>query len=80
MGSDIQGLDSPAAARQGVDAISRLCSEVRIPTLGGYGIDRGELERVAPSMASQAIASGSPANNPRTASAEEIIALYMQAY
>lgn len=80
MGIDVEGLDDLSAAQRGLEAIESLCRTVKIPTLGGYGIGREALEQAAPKMASDALASGSPANNPRLATAEEIVALYLQAY
>jgi len=44
------------------------------------GIKEEELNKLAPKMAEEAIASGSPANNPRKASIEEIIEIYKKAY
>ena len=45
-----------------------------------YGIDRARYEELLPVMASQALASGSPANNPRVPTADEIIELYRRVY
>lgn len=75
----MEGLDDLSAAQRGLEAVQRLCSRVKIPTLSGYGIDREALRRSAPKMPSDAIASGSPGNNPRQATAEEIVDLYMLA-
>jgi alcohol dehydrogenase class IV len=74
------GPDDPAAAQQGLAVIRRLCRALEIPTLGQSGIDRAALERAAPKMAEDALASGSPANNPRVPTAAEIVELYRQAY
>jgi hypothetical protein len=40
----------------------------------------GRYEELLPIMASQAIASGSPANNPRVPTNEEIVGLYRRVY
>jgi alcohol dehydrogenase class IV len=80
MGVDVAGLEDLAAAERGAAAIEALCRRVKIPTLGEYGIERRALEEAAPKMASEAIASGSPGNNPRAATVEEIVDLYMRAY
>ena len=53
---------------------------LKIPTLAGYGLEEAHFRRVLPRMAEDAIASGSPANNPRAASADEICALYEEAF
>ena len=74
------GPDDHAAAWQGLSVIQRLCHGLGIPTLGGSGIDRAALERAAPKMAEDALASGSPANNPRVPSAAERVEFSLQAY
>lgn len=78
MGLDIEGLDDLVAAERGLEAVKALCRGLKIPTLGEYGISRSALERAAAKMASEAIASGSPANNPRVPTAEEIVELYLK--
>ncbi len=69
--------DSDAAAceklAEGLDMLNR---DLAVPTPGGFGIDKREWDARLPLMAEQALASGSPANNPRVPSAEEIVALY----
>lgn len=79
MGENVEGLSVIAAARRAVDAVRRLCEDVEVPTLRGAGVDADRLRELAPKMARDALASGSPANNPRRATAEQIVALYEQA-
>jgi len=79
LGVDTRGPDDQVAAREGLAVIQDLCRRLGIPSLGGYGIDPAQLEREARKMADDALASGSPANNPRVPTAEEIVALYLQA-
>ena len=67
-------------ALRGAAAIESFVRGLKIPTLAGYGIDEASFRRVLPRMAEDAIASGSPANNPRVASADEICALYEEAF
>ena len=67
-------------ALRGAAAVDTFVRSLKIPTLAGYGIDQTHFQRVLPRMAEDAIASGSPANNPRTATAEEISALYKEAF
>lgn len=69
-----------AAAAALVDAVDRLCTDLRVPTPHEYGIDEARWNRLIPVMAEQALASGSPANNPRVPSAEEIAELYRRIY
>ncbi|HJX22942.1 MAG TPA: iron-containing alcohol dehydrogenase [Candidatus Bathyarchaeia archaeon] len=80
MGERTEGCSSVEAARSSVTAIRRLSLDLEVPTLSGVGIDRSELRRLAPKMAEDALASGSPGNNPRRASKEDIVALYEKAY
>ena len=49
-------------------------------TAAAYGIDRARYGELLPVMASQALASGSPANNPRVPTSDEIIELYRRVY
>ena len=65
-----------SAAAHAVRAVQALCGEVKVPTLAAWGIDRDEFRKAAPKMAHDALASGSPANNPTPASEAEIIELY----
>ena len=79
LGVDTRGPDDEAAARQGLALVQDLSRRLGIPSLSGYGIDPAQLEREARKMAEDALASGSPVNNPRVPTAEEIVALYRQA-
>ncbi len=79
LGMEQEGTNEATAARRALTAVRALCRTLGIPTLVGYGIDRVELEQVAPKMAADALASGSPANNPRVPTADEIVALYLRA-
>jgi alcohol dehydrogenase class IV len=76
MGENTEGLSVMEAAYRAVDAIRDLCEDVGVPTICGLGVDREKFEALAPKMAADGIASGSPGNNPRKASAEEIVELY----
>ncbi len=80
LGVEVEGLADSAAALKGIEHIEKLCEELGIPTLGRYGIDRSELQKHAERMASDALASGSPSNNPRVPTAEEIVSLYLKAF
>ncbi|WP_135467216.1 iron-containing alcohol dehydrogenase [Crenalkalicoccus roseus] len=63
-----------------LEELRALNQELQVPTPRGYGIAADEWERRLPVMAQQAIASGSPANNPRVPTEEEILALYRRVY
>lgn len=71
--------DQAAVARLN-DALERLNHDLDVPTPARYGIDVAAWHDSIPLMAQQAIASGSPANNPRIPSAGEIEALYREVW
>jgi alcohol dehydrogenase class IV len=64
------------AAEKLADGLAALNRELDVPSPAGFGIDKAEWDARLPLMAEQALASGSPANNPRVPSQEEIVALY----
>jgi len=68
------------AARLAAKAIKTLIKDIQIPSLRELGVDEEKLNKLAPKMAEDAIASGSPGNNPRQATKEEIVELYKRAY
>ena len=80
LGENISGLTDFEAAQRGAEAVKRLIKDVKIASLRELGVDREKLYKLAPRMTEDAIASGSPANNPRQATREEIIELYKLAY
>lgn len=63
-----------------VTAVRRLNRDLGIPSLRDLGVPRDRYEALLPKMAADALESGSPANNPRPATADEIVALYRRAY
>jgi alcohol dehydrogenase class IV len=69
-----------AAAAALVEALRHLNSQLEVPTPQKLGIDRKQWLDAVPTMVEQAIASGSPANNPRVPTAQEITDLYYQVY
>ena len=79
MGEQTKGLNTNMAAKKTVEAVKRLNADLQIPTLRGMKIDEAKFEAVIGKMATDAIASGSPGNNPRIATPEEIVALYRKA-
>ena len=66
----------PAAAEKLAEGLAALNADLSVPTPGGFGIDKAEWDAKLPLMADQALASGSPGNNPRVPTKEEIVALY----
>ncbi|HMQ32948.1 MAG TPA: iron-containing alcohol dehydrogenase [Chloroflexaceae bacterium] len=80
MGEPTEGRSTMEAADLAVKAIRRLVRDIKIPSLRQLGVDRDRLLELAPAMADAAIDSGSPANNPRKPTRQEIIDLYALAY
>ncbi len=68
------------AADKLVEAVTRLCRELDVPTPKSYGIDRREWDSLILTMAKQAVASGSPANNPRVPGISDIEELYRNVF
>jgi alcohol dehydrogenase class IV len=68
------------ASRAMVEALSQLCRDLEVPTPKSYGIDQDAWTQLTPLMAEQAIASGSPANNPVVPTLEDIECIYGQVY
>ncbi|MFE5703826.1 iron-containing alcohol dehydrogenase [Rhodococcus koreensis] len=73
--------DSDATAADNlVAALRELCRDVAVPTPKAYGIDKARWDELIPLMAQQALASGSPNNNPLVPTDAEIRDLYAQIY
>ena len=80
MGEPIDGLALMRQADAAITGVERLINDLQMPRLGEIGINRDEFEAVADQMALDALASGSPANNPRHPTKEEIVALYRKCF
>ncbi len=80
MGVAEEGEGSQAAVARLLDELRRLNADLQVPSPRDYGIDRARYDELLPLMASQALASGSPANNPRVPTGDEIIELYRRVY
>jgi alcohol dehydrogenase class IV len=80
MGLATEGEGDQAAVGRLVEGLERLNADLGVPTPKSFGIAAEAWERLIPTMAAQAIASGSPALNPRIATVAEIESLYRQAY
>lgn len=79
LGEPTDGLSVESAARRAVTAVQQLCRDLSVPTLGAAGVGGRRLREVAAQMAEDALASGSPGNNPRVPTSDEIVALYLRA-
>jgi alcohol dehydrogenase class IV len=75
-----ESADDGRAAQALVAELQQLCADVEVPTPRTYGIDRATWEARLDTMATQALASGSPANNPRIPSHDEIVDLYREIF
>ncbi|MEA2740087.1 MAG: hypothetical protein QOH05_3394 [Acetobacteraceae bacterium] len=71
--------DATAAAKL-ITGLERLNKDLSVPTPADYGIDEATWTGKMALMAEQALASGSPANNPRVPTAEEIVGLYREVW
>ena len=80
MGENTEGLSLLDAAYLAADATRRLNDDLKVPTLSGLGVEEKKFNSVVKQMAADAIASGSPGNNPRKATQDEIVELYKKAY
>ncbi len=69
--------DSDAvAAGKLAEGLAQLNRDLDVPTPGAFGIGKADWDARLEVMADQALASGSPGNNPRVPTKEEIVALY----
>ena len=57
-------------------ARGQVTSDLKVPTLQQFGVQEEAFRRAVPKMASDALASGSPANNPIVPSSEELEKLF----
>lgn len=80
MGEITEGLSTLDAAYLAAKALKRLNADLKIPSLRELGVDKKKFDEVVTQMAADALASGSPGNNPRKATREEIIELYKKAF
>jgi alcohol dehydrogenase len=68
------------AAKALVKELRQLAQDLEVPTPAERGVDKAQWDVLVPVMAEQAIASGSPANNPRVPTVQEIEDLYQAIY
>lgn len=80
LGASRPNASDVTAARRLVDWLRQLCADLAVPTPASYGIDRSVWDALIPTMAQQAIASGSPANNPVVPSREQVEDLYARVF
>ena len=76
MGVAAEGEMDDTAVAKLTEALSALNRDLAVPTPQSYGIDPDQWTKLIPLMAQQALASGSPGNNPRIPDAATIEDLY----
>ncbi len=75
------GEDDRTAATALADGLEALNRRIHVPNLGAYlSNHQTRFREVAPKMARDALASGSPANNPVVPTVEQIVELYLRAW
>lgn len=69
-----------AAAEALYPALLKLNSDLKVPTLSEFGVPKPDFTVLIPRMADEALASGSPANNPVVPDANQIQSIYERVY
>lgn len=77
---DNESLTRAEAAEIAVQSVKDLCLKLNIPNLRGWGIDEEAFKAAISKMATDAIDSGSPGNNPRVPTQSELEELYHVCY
>lgn len=72
------GDDDAAACEKLVEGLRTLNKDLKVPSPSEYGLNEQEWFSNLELMAEQALASGSPDNNPRVPSAQEIVEIYKE--
>ncbi|MCR9071504.1 MAG: iron-containing alcohol dehydrogenase [Alphaproteobacteria bacterium] len=80
IGAARTGDNDETAANKLLDWLYQTNEELQVPTPPAYGIEETKWNGVLDTMASQCIASGSHANNPRVPEHGEIVELYRQVW
>ncbi|EAQ63471.1 alcohol dehydrogenase, iron-containing [Marinomonas sp. MED121] len=78
MGVATEQDDNASANKKLLAELRALNDELKVPTPEQFGIEREAYMGLLDTMAEQALASGSPNNNPRVPSADDLIKLYKQ--
>ncbi|QDG38014.1 iron-containing alcohol dehydrogenase [Alteromonas mediterranea] len=77
MGIATQGDSDDMANQKLINELKMLNADLQVPTPADFGIDKEAFLALASTMAEQALASGSPSNNPRVPTIEEMVAIYV---
>jgi alcohol dehydrogenase class IV len=80
MGIAAEGEGDQSAVARLLAELSALNRDLQVPGPAAYGIDADRWHDLVPLMCAQALASGSPANNPRVPTEAEMADLYAQVW
>lgn len=78
MGVALESDNVELANKKLIEELHAINAELLVPTMAEFGISKVEFDRVKLTMAEQALASGSPGNNPRVPSIDQMIEIYDQ--
>jgi alcohol dehydrogenase class IV len=76
--ADVKDLD--AAHQILINELKRINQTLAVPTFAEFGVEKAEYDALLANMAEQALASGSPANNPKVPALNDIIELYREVW
>lgn len=77
---ELKALTNEELADAAIQEIKKLCCDLNIPNMKTWGIEEERFQQVVDKMATDALASGSPGNNPRVPTHEEIADLYYRCF
>ena len=80
MGVADDEVGNQAAVALLLDELRKLNEELEVPTPKDYGIEENKYFSLLPTMAQQALDSGSPGNNPRVPTPDQIVDLYKEVW
>ncbi|RLA53363.1 MAG: alcohol dehydrogenase [Gammaproteobacteria bacterium] len=80
MGLADQSTDTEIAVNNLLAELHQLNKDLKVPSPKDYGIDEEKYFSLLTTMGEQALASGSPSNNPRVPTVREMAALYEEAW
>ncbi|MED6325262.1 MAG: iron-containing alcohol dehydrogenase, partial [Pseudomonadota bacterium] len=80
MGVATQSDSDEVANQKLINELKALNADLQVPTPADFGIDKEAFLEQAFTMAEQALASGSPANNPKVPTIDEMVSLYHSVY
>lgn len=77
---ELKAFSEEVTAEETITEIKQLCRDLDIPNMRTWGIDQQKFMEAISKMAADALASGSPGNNPKIPTHAEIVQLYQLAY